>query len=395
MNDVVILGVGMTSCGKFDGRDLYDMTRISVTDALKDAGITKDQVQAAYCGNLMPPWDFKEESIINSAGIIGQALLRPLGIDAIPIHNTRNACATGGAAFQLAYMDVASGFHDCVLVTAAEKGYMKDRELYLRIMSPPLKPGETLLRHSAPVEQHSKRCRAFMQKYGLTKEQIAWVCSKNHINASLNPLAQYRKPYTVEEVLADKPVAEPFTRVMCAPNSDGGGAAILCSKKFARKYTTKPIYAATSVMLKGREVYDPDQPALDERCAREAEERAGVSPADIGVAELSDAVAWTEITAYWGAGFCKKEDTPAFIDSKATALNGKHPVNTSGGMMSRGEPFGATGMLQIAEIIWQMRGQCGERQVAGPPKVGLSQISGGWQDWNSEDASCATAIFKK
>ncbi|GAI34616.1 unnamed protein product, partial [marine sediment metagenome] len=109
---------------------------------------------------------------------------------------------------------------------------------------------------------------------------------------------------------------------------------------------------------------------------------------------LSDPTTYAEITAYWGVGLCKKEDAPAFINSKATALNGKYPVNPSGGMESRGEPFGATGMLQIAEVIWQMRGLCGKRQVAGPPKVGFTQIAGGWQDMKSEDAACATAIFK-
>ena len=370
------------------------MTKIAVSDSLADAGISIDQIEAAYCGNLLSPWGFHAEHIFNFTGVIGQELLRPLGVGAIPIHNIRNACTTGGAAFQIAFMDIASGFHNCVLVMAAEKGYMPDREQYLRMMSPPLKEGETALRYSAPVEQMSKRVRDYMKDYGLTKEQIGWVCSKNHCNASLNPLAQYRKPYTVEEVLADKPIVEPFTRCMCAPNGDAGAAAVLCSLSFASKYTTHPIFVATSVMQKGKDKYDPDTPGLDERVAREAKERAGIGPSDLGVLELSDATTWAEITGYWGVGLCNKEDAPAFIDSKATALNGKYPVNTSGGMESRGEPFGATGMLQIYEVIKQMRGVCGQRQVDGPPKIGFTQISGGWQDWDAEDASCAAAIFK-
>ena len=234
-----------------------------------------------------------------------------------------------------------------------------------------------------------------MKRYGLTHEQLAWVCSKNHTNASLNPYAQYRKPYTVEEVLADPMVNEPLRRCMCAPNGDGGGAAILCSAKFAKKYTTSPIFVATSVMHRGKDVYDADTPGLDERVAREAENRAGIGPTDIGVLELADATTWTEITGYWGVGLCKKEAAPDFIGSKATALTGRYPVNPSGGMESRGEPFGATGMLQIAEVVWQMRGKCDARQVAGPPKVGFSQITGGWQGWEAEEASCAAAIFKR
>ena len=395
MHEVVVLGVGMTSCGKFLDRSLHDMARIAVTQALDDAGISAKEVQAAYCGNLLSPWGFHAEHIYNFTGVIGQSLLNPLGFDSIPVHNTRNACATGGAAFQLAYLDVAAGFHDCVLVMAVEKGYMPDRALYMRMMSPPPEEGVDTRSFSAPLEQQAKRIRRYMEQYGLTREQIAWVSSKNHTNASLNPLAQYQKPYTVEEVLADKLVVDPFTRCMCAPNGDGGAAAVLCSPAFARRLTSKPVFVATSVVQTGRERYDPDQPNLDERTAQEALRRAGIDPKDIGVLELSDATPWSEITAYWGAGLCRKEDVPGFIDSRASALSGKHPVNPSGGMESRGEPFGATGMLQIAEVVSQMRGLCGKRQVAGPPKIGLTQIVGGWIGWESEDGVCSTSIFKR
>jgi len=263
------------------------------------------------------------------------------------------------------------------------------------MMSTPAEVGDAKRSFSSPVEQQALRCRDYMKKYGLTKEQIAWVSSKNHINASLNPLAQYRKPYTVAEVLADKPIVEPFTRCMCAPNGDGGGAAILCSLSFARRYDSHPIFAATSVMQTGKDRFDPDGPNLDERVAREAVQRAGIDPKDIGILELSDATPWTEITGYWGVGLCKKEDVPAFIERKAVALDGKYPVNSSGGMESRGEPFGATGLLQIAEVVCQMRGTCGPRQVAGPPKIGFTQIVGGWLGWDAEDAICAASIFKR
>ena len=395
MNEVVILGVGMTNCGKFVDRTLHDMAKTAVTDAVRDAGISVPQVQAAYCGNLLSPWGFHAEHIFNFTGIVGQELLGPLGFEEIPVHNTRNACGTGGAAFQLGFMDIAAGFHDCVLVMAVEKGYMPDREQYLRMMSPPPAEGGAGRSFSAPLEQQALRCRDYMGKYGLTKEHLAWVSSKNHVNASLNPLAQYQKPYSVAEVLADKPVVEPFTRCMCAPNGDGGAAAILCSAEFARRHARHPIFVATSVMQKGRNRFDAEQPNIDERVSREALGRAGVEAKDIGVLELCDATPWTEITGYWGVGICTKEDAPAFIDSKATALTGRYPVNTSGGMESRGEPFGATGMLQIAEVVWQMRGLCGKRQVAGPPKIGFTQIVGGWLGWDAEDAICSASVFKR
>lgn len=396
MNDVVVLGVGMTSCGKFPEWSLYDLSRKAVMDALDDSGISVQQIEAAYCGILTSPWGFHAEHIMNFTGVIGQSLLSPLGFSKIPIHNVRNGCASGGNAFQLAYMDIAAGVHDCVLVLAVEKGYMPDRDQYMRMMSPPPAEGEeTKRRFSAPLEVMASRCRDYMNKFGLTKEQLAWVSSKNHTNASLNPLAQYQKPYTVEEVLVDKIVVDPFTRVMCAPNGDGGAAAILCSPKFAKKFTNNPIFVAASVLQTGADRYDPDKPDLDERTAQEALQRAGIDPQDIGVLELSDATPWTEITGYWAVGLCKKEDAPAFIGSKAAALSGKHPVNPSGGMESRGEPFGATGLLQIVEVIWQMRGKCGSRQVAGPPKVGLTQIVGGWIGWDAEFGVCSTSVFKR
>jgi acetyl-CoA acyltransferase len=394
VNEVVLLGISMTDCGKFLDRNLYDMAKQAATGALADAGIAISQIEASYCGNLLPPWNYHDEHILNLSGVIGQELLRPLGIGDGPIHNTKNACATGGAALQWGYMDIASGFHDCVLVMAVEKGYMPDRDQYLRFMNPPIKPGEVQRKFSGPVAQMSQRAMQYMQKYGLTKRQIAWVCSKNHMNASLNPQAQYRKPYSVEDVLADPLVVEPFTRCMCAPNGDGGAAAVLCSPKFARKYTNHPIFVASTVVKRGREVYDPDQPYLDERVSLEAEERAGVAPSDLGVLELSDATAFNEITGYWGAGLCKKEDAPAFIDQQASALTGRYPVNTSGGMESRGEPFGATPMLQLTEIALQMRGKCGQRQVAGPPKAGLCQVVGGWLSLDSEAGICSTTILK-
>jgi hypothetical protein len=202
-------------------------------------------------------------------------------------------------------MDIAAGFHDCVLVMAVEKGYMPDREQYLRMMSPPPAEGDTRRSFSAPLEQQALRCRDYMGKYGLTREHLAWVSSKNHVNASLNPLAQYQKPYSVEEVLADKPVVEPFTRCMCAPNGDGGAAAILCSAEFARKQARHPIFVATSVMQKGRNRFDAEQPNIDERVSREALGRAGVEAKDIGVLELCDATPWTDITGYWGVGICE------------------------------------------------------------------------------------------
>jgi acetyl-CoA acetyltransferase len=214
-----------------------------------------------------------------------------------------------------------------------------------------------------------------MQKYGTTKEQFAKVAVKNHYHGSLNPHAQYRERYTLEEILNSPPVAEPLTRLMCSPIGDGAAALIVTTVEKARQYTTRPILVRASVLGSGKDLV-ADEPTVGARVARRAYEMAGITPEDLNVIEVHDATAPAEIVIYEELGLCPLGEGGRLIDSGDTELGGKMPVNVSGGLLSKGHPIGATGTAQLYEIFWQLRGECGDRQVEGA-KIGLTENGGG------------------
>lgn len=391
MKDVVILGVGMIQFGKYMDRSLKDLARKAVKNVFEDSGISKEQIQAAYVGNA------SAGLITGQYGIVGQVVLRPLGIGDISVINTENACATGCSAFHLGYLDIASGFHDCVLILGVEKLYTDDRQKFLFAAN--ASKDIDAVKDETPKEKKygdaigrfAERALKYIELGWLTKWHLAKVSSKNHFNGSLNPYAQYQEPMSVEQVLASPLVVEPLHRVMCAPVGDGAAAAVLCSLDFARRYTNHPIFVATSVMRTGMDL-GPDQPSLVERIAREAYERAGVGPSEIDVFEVSDATAMTEVSSYEELGICPRGEVASFIENGTPELTGQKPVNPSGGLESRGHPFGASGIAQVVELAWQLRGQAGRRQVKGNPKLGLTQVYGGRIE--PEAAAIGTIIVK-
>jgi acetyl-CoA acetyltransferase len=290
----------------------------------------------------------------------------------------------------MAWMDVLSGLHDCVLALGMEKVYHLDKKISYDAINAVMDKDL----HAAPEQigsallGHAERAINYMASYGLTRQQLAMVCSKNHYNGSLNPYAQYQKPMTVDEILGFRVVADPITVPMCSPLGDGAAAVIVCSADYARRYTTHPISVATSVFRTGKDI-DPGEPILTERTSRQAYEQAGIGPDEIGVFEVNNAVTFLEIEAYESLGICGRGESPDLIESRQTELGGRYAVNPSGGLESRGHPFGATGVAQITEIVWQLRGQAGERQVPGPPKSGLAEMNGGNGD---PDESAAEGI---
>jgi acetyl-CoA acetyltransferase len=225
------------------------------------------------------------------------------------------------------------------------------------------------------MDIYAALARNHMQKYGTTKEQFGLVAVKNHYHGSLNPHAQYRERYTLEEILNSPLVAEPLTRLMCSPIGDGAAALIVTTAEKARQYTTKPVLVRASVLGSGKDLA-PDEPTAGARVARRAYEAAGVGPEDLNVVELHDATAPAEIVIYEELGLCPLGEGGRLIDSGYTELGGKVPVNTSGGLLSKGHPIGATGAAQICEIFWQLRGECGDRQAEGA-RVGLTENGGG------------------
>ncbi len=390
MRNVAVVGAGMTRFGKYEDRGLKELTREAVTAALDAAGMDKRDLQVAIVGNA-------------AAGIItgqecirAQVVLREMGIDKIPMVNTENACASSSTAFQLAWLYVASGLYDVALAVGVEKMYTGDKLRTMQAFSAgvdveqlrqivqQLKPPSE---QKAGVESgagtsrslfmdiYASAARNHMAKYGTTKEQFARVAVKNHFNGSLNPHAQYRERYSLEDILASPMVAEPLTRLMCAPIGDGAAAAILVSADGAPQYTTKPVWVRASVLVSGSDTRAQDG-GIAARAARQAYETAGLGPADLDVLEVHDASAPAELLLYEELGLCAEGEGGRLIDEGVTELGGRLPVNTSGGLLAKGHPVGATGVAQIYEIWLQLRGEAGDRQVEGA-KVGMTENGGG------------------
>lgn len=366
MRDVAVIGVAMTKFGKFPHLSLWDLGREACWGAIKDAGIAPNQIQAAYCGNALG-------GQLQRAFGIGQSVLWEVGIKGIPIINVENACASGSSAFHLAWIAVASGMHDVALAVGVEKTYTEQGGvLDIGDAEPELKMGATLPSIFGII------ARRYMAQYGVTPAQLAKVSVKNHKHAVLNPYAQYRKEVTTEEVLASPMIADPLTLLSCTPKADGAAAAVLTSAAIARRLMDKPITVAASVLRTGLYENPADLPrfAMNVRAAREAYEKAGCGPENIDVIELHDCFTIAEIGHYESLGLCAEGEGVRLLEEGATELGGRIPVNVSGGLLSRGHPLGATGIGQIAEIVWQLRGEAGERQVRGA-KVGLTHCMGG------------------
>jgi acetyl-CoA acyltransferase len=261
----------------------------------------------------------------------------------------------------------------------------------LPVQPPPEQDGAGTGR-SIFMDVYSVGARWHMSKYGSTQRQLAVISAKNHYHSSLNPLAQIQKDMTVEEVLADKLVSYPLTRPMCAPIGDGATAAILCSEKYLKKLSDpRPVKVRASILGSGTD-RDLEGEDIGHRLSRKAYEMAGVGPEDIDLAEVHDATAYGELHQTEALGFCPEGEGGTFAESGATKLGGKLPINTSGGLESRGHPIGASGMAQIHEIVTQLRGEAGKRQVDGA-RLGLTENGGGTLGF--EEASMTIHVFAR
>ncbi len=401
MYPVAVIGVGMTNFGKFLDRSLKDLSREAIDLALKDAGIDKEKIQAAFVGNAMAGIVTGQECIR------GQVVLRAYGIEEIPVYNIENACASSSSAFHLAWMSVASGMYDCVLALGVEKLYHEDKKISFKAIGSAVdvemmesiketiksmkEEGGTGEKRSIFMDFYAMLARMHMAMYGTKKEHFAMIAQKNHFHGSLNPHAQYREVYTLEEIMNSPVVAEPLTRLMCSPIGDGAAAAILCNGNIAGRFTSKPIYVSASVVVSGKN-RSFEEPDIVERAAKKAYEMAGIGPEDLDVIEVHDATSAAELVAYEELGLCKKGEGARLVEEGATKLGGRIPVNTSGGLVSKGHPVGATGVAQIAEIVWQLRGEAGKRQVENA-KIGLTQNGGG--AIGNEAAVMSIHTFKK
>lgn len=391
MNEAVICGIGMTQFGKFLHKGLKQLALEAVSEAIADAGISKSDIQAAYVGNSVAGLVTGQETIR------GQVVLRAAGIGGIPIFNVENACASSSTALHLGALAVQSGIYDCVLAVGVEKMTHPDRSVTFKAFEGGVDVEEMqdVLRnskgtHSVFMDLYAQKTKKYMEQFGITKKQLAMVASKNHTNGSLNPLAQRTNPLTVEDVLNDRLVTEPFTRYMCSPVSDGAAAVVLCSKEYAKKLTSKPVFIAASAVLSASA--DPkDEGNVIRRTAENAYKMAGFGSEEISVFEVHDATASAELMAYEELGLCRQGEGGKLIEERMTYIGGKMPVNTSGGLEAKGHPVGATGLGQIYELVLQLRGDAGPRQVDNP-KAALAQNAGGMI--GEENATASITILK-
>ena len=401
MQKVRVVGAGMTRFGKYLHRGLRDLAEEAVRNAVEDAGLDIKEINAAYVSNSVAGLITGQETIR------GQVVLRHTGLMGIPIVNVENACASASTAFHLGWMAVASGLYNCVLAVGVEKLSDPDKAKSLQAFNAAVDVSEL-----AEIEKRLGRSGGgasdrslFMDLYismlssgapssqeamgGVTREQMALVSVKNHYHGSLNPYAQYREEVTLEQVLQSRPVVGPLTVLMCSPLGDGAAAALIVSDEFARTKGLKGPQVDASVLVSGRGD-DRSMAPSTKRAAAQAYEMAGMGPEDIDFAEVHDAVAPAEISIYEDLRFCAPGDGPRLIEDRVTWLGGRLPVNTSGGLLARGHPIGATGLGQIAEVVWQLQGKGGSRQVENC-KVGLTQNGGGHIGFDA--AAMAVHIF--
>jgi len=396
MESVYIAGIGMTVFGRHPERTLHDLAGEALRAALADAGASTPDLEVAFYSGMT------NGSLQGQIAIPGQVIFSKIGIEGVPVFNVENACASGSSAMHLAAQYIRSGACDVALAIGAEKMNIPDKakafaifdagwdvsqvernfEFLVKLgdgVAPP--PGSESTRpYSRFMSIYAAMCRHHMKTYGTTQRQIAAVSAKNHQHSVHNPLSQFRQPFTVEEVLAAAPITYPLTLPMCAPLTDGAAAAVLCSEAGLRRMAgdrSRAIRIAASVVrsFTHRDIDDP-QHNISRLAANSAYEQADVGPEDVDVAEVHDASAMGEILQSENLGFVPMGEGGPAAERGDFTLGGMLPINTSGGLESKGHPLGATGIGQLHELVAQLRGEAGARQVTGA-RVAMQENGGG------------------
>lgn len=377
MRDVYVIGAGLHPFGRFGDKDVIEIGREAVVAALDDSGVAWKDVESAYCGTVF------------AGPMAGNKVLARVGLTGLPIMNLENACASGGSALRLAFQDVASGFCDIALAFGFEKmprGFIAGNPNdWFATMGMAVNP-----------QYFALNARRHMADYGTTEDHLVKVSVKNHRNGSLNPYAMYRKVMSYEEIANSTMVNDPLRLLMlCAPN-EGGAAVVVASREAAKRYTTRLIRLA-SVVLKSplygtAEVpyiavsSQVEAPSVTRTASEAAYEAAGIGPGDLDLVELQDTDSAAEIIYSEELGLCGRGEGARLLDDGTTEIGGRLPVNPSGGLLSKGEPLGASALGQVAEVVWQLRGEAGARQVSNA-RVGLTHVYGAL-------GNCAVSILQ-
>tara|TARA_R110000787_G_scaffold134595_1_gene246975 strand:- start:475 stop:1665 length:1191 start_codon:yes stop_codon:yes gene_type:complete len=391
MRKVIIAGTGMTRFGKHFDATIRSLTVDSLNQALADAHASAADVDTVFFGNAAAGLLTGQEMIP------GQVALRETGLMGKPIINVENACASASTAAHLAWLSVASGQSEVAVAIGAEKMTNKDKAVPFKALIAAMDleqikaetgSDDPLTAGSAPgrsgfMDIYAGKARKYMKEAGATIEDFARVAAKSHKFGSLNPRAQFQKPLSIEEILASREIISPLTLAMCSPIGDGAAVLVFTSEEFAKMHGCDAIVVETITLVSGM----PGGPNCNLRASEKAYNAAGISPQDIDVVELHDAASPAELMYIEELGLCGKGEGVKMIRDGQTDLGGRVPVNTSGGLVAKGHPVGATGCAQIVELADQLRGRCGARQVAGA-RVGLAQNGGGW----IEDDTAATTL---
>lgn len=378
MREVYAIGVGLHAFGRFADKEVIEIGREAVVSALDDAGISWNKVESAYCGTVF------------AGPMAGNKVLARVGLTGIPIMNLENACASGGSALRAAYQDIAGGFCDVSLAFGMEKmprGFIAGNpDDWFATLGLAVNP-----------QYFALKARWHMANFGTTEDQLVKVSVKNHRNGALNPFAMYRKEMSFDEIAGSQMVNDPLRLLMlCAPN-EGGAAVVLATKEIAKQQTTKLIKVAAVVLdspLYGT-VEVPhisvsarvESPTVTMTASTEAYQAAGVGPEDLSLVELQDTDSASEIIYSEEIGLCARGEGGRLLEEGATEIGGRIPVNASGGLLSKGEPLGASALGQVAEVVWQLRGEAGPRQVQDA-RVGLTHVYGAY-------GNCAVSILQR
>jgi len=406
MRDVVIVGTGMTPFGRHLDTSHQQLTQAAARLAMEDAGAAGADFDMAVYANVVQGF------VVGEMSIPGEYALRPLGISGVRAFHVEAACASSTMGLHLAIDHIRAGLADVALVVGVEKLYSDDRakrfavfqqprdiveaEAYIertRALLEPVPPGEETDSPNALMEAYAAQARLHMATYGTTKRQIAAVAAKDHNASEHNPLSQYRKPMSIDEVLAAPQVAWPLTNPMCAPISDGASAAIVCAAEFAGRFAGQPIRVLANVSQTGSDRAPDDYAShVTRKVSARAYEAAGLGPRDMDLAEVHDASSIGEIIQTEALGLTPPGEAGAAAERGETALGGRIPVNGSGGLVSKGHPLAATGTAQIHELVTQLRGRAGARQVEGA-RVAIAENSGGF--YGVEDGMSAVTILAR
>jgi acetyl-CoA acetyltransferase len=413
MQDVYIIGAYSSQFKKWPERDFKDLSREAYLGVLQDAGLENgDDIDIAYFGNC-------GMGTFGQPCIRGQVCFTPLvreGLfpERVPMVNVEGACATASLSLSGAWKEILAGQAEVALAMGVEKTFVPDdpqrtmelfsggidqldpqewHDYYREKGEQTGKPFQTGPDRTVFMDTYAMQATYHMKRFGTTQRQIAVGAAKNHNMGALNPKAQYRFEMSVDDVLADREISHPLTRAMCAPIGDGAAAALLCSEDFLMAQPAAVRERAVKVRasaLSGGKYRDLDEPGLTREAARKAYRMAELGPEDIDVAEVHDATSFCEIYQVEMMGFCEIGEGGRFVEEGNTMLAGQIPVNTSGGLVSKGHPVGATGLSMIAELTEQLRGEAGVRQVENA-RIALAENGGGVIGFE-EAAACITIL---